>query len=131
MDYQVLRDEIDTDPLTRGYSGMTNLEIADDINLEIRSIPRDTMSSSEVFNSIDSGEFDVLSADDQQEVWNILHLGELNPFGLEATRFIAIFGGGSNTITTLAASRNMSVSRGTEIGIGHVREGDVEKAKAL
>ncbi len=30
---QILKTEIDTDPLTRGYAGMTDLQIADDMNL--------------------------------------------------------------------------------------------------
>ena len=37
-DLQALKTEINTDPLTRGYSGMTDLQIADDLNDEYRPV---------------------------------------------------------------------------------------------
>lgn len=114
----VLSDELTNDPLVRGYSGMTDQEAADDFNTAYRSRNRATMTASEVANAIDSTEFTALSAGDTQEIWNWLHLGELNPFGIEATRFIAIFGGGSATITSLQADRVESISRAQELGLG-------------
>ena len=36
MDYQALATELSIDPLTRGYSGMTDLQAADDLNTEYR-----------------------------------------------------------------------------------------------
>lgn len=131
MDYQVLRDELDTDPNTRGYSGMTDVEAADDMNLEYESENRELMRATEVYNAIDSAEYNNLTVDEKQEVRDILSLGEVNPFGREASRFLAIFGAGSNTVTQLASDRTFPVSRGTKIGWGHVRAGDIGKARAL
>jgi len=115
-----LASEIADDPLGRGYSSMSEQEIADDMNTVYRQRPRDTMTSSEVANAIDPAEFIGLTNAQEQEIWNWLHLGVLNPFGIEATRFTAIFGGGSTTITALQAMRQESISRATELGLGVV-----------
>jgi hypothetical protein len=36
MSAQIIKTEIDIDPLTRGYSGMSDREIADDMNTKYR-----------------------------------------------------------------------------------------------
>ncbi len=36
MDIPALKNEIDTDPLARGYAGMTDIQVADDMNLSNR-----------------------------------------------------------------------------------------------
>ena len=82
----------------------------------------------EIF-SIDSSEYVALDASQKEEVWNILHLGEINPFGFEATRFTAIFGGGSVTISSLASLRITAVSRAGELGLGFVFAGHVQNAR--
>jgi hypothetical protein len=133
MTAQIIKTEIDTDPLTRGYSGMTDQEIADDMNTEYRERNRTSMTSSEVYNMIDQTEWaGIVDPADKQEIWDILHLGDnLNPFGREADRFNAIFGGGSTTITDLVAARKESISRATELGLSFVKEGHVTEAKLL
>lgn len=131
MDYLVLFNEINTDPLGRGYSGMSDAEVADDLNIFYRTRDRDVMTASEVYNAININEYLLLTADQQQEVWNILHMSNLNPFGLEATRFIAIFGASSNTIINLAGVRVYTITRAQELGLGEIYEGYVTKARAL
>ncbi len=112
-----LRDELLTDPLSRGYSTMTDQEAADDLNTAYRTRDRTSMSASEVYNAVDQTNWVALTAVDQAEIWNILHLGEVNPFGREASRFVAIFGGGSVTITALQAARVESITRAQELGL--------------
>lgn len=129
-DYAVLKNEIATDPLTRGYSGMTNAQIAASLNTANRTRNRTSMTASEVLNAISVTEFNVLTAANKQLVWDLVHLGTLNPFGVEATLFTNIFGGGSTTISTLAGLRSQSISRATELGLGVVSEGLVAEAKA-
>ena len=88
------------------------------------------LSGSAVFNAIDKGEFNALVAADKQLVWDILHLGTIDPFGLEATLFTDIFGGGgSNTIISLGVIRKTSISRAVELGLGVIKVGWVEKAR--
>jgi hypothetical protein len=118
MTSQALHDEVVGDPLGRGYSGMTNQEVADDMNTVYRTRNRATMTASEVFNSIDKAEYNAIPVpENKQMVWDILHLGDVNPFGLEADLFVDVFGGGSNTITALQAARVESISRATELGV--------------
>jgi hypothetical protein len=133
MSAQIIKTEIDIDPLTRGYSGMSDREIADDMNTKYRERNRTSMTASEIYNQIDQTDWAALTALplQQQEIWDILHLGELNPFGREADRFNAIFGGGSDTIIALNAARKESISRATELGLSFVKEGHVTEAKLL
>lgn len=131
-DLNILNTEVDTDPLGRNYAGMTDQQVADDLNDDtLRSRNRTAMTPTEVYQNIDQTEWAALSAGDQQEIWDILHLGDpLDPFGREASRFSTIFGGGSATITALQAARVESVSRATELGIGFVRAGNVQYVRA-
>ena len=132
MNYQLLRDEIDTDPLARGYSGMDSQQIADDINIIYRERNRERMSPTEVFNTIVIADWTALTADEQRNIWDILHMGgDLDPFGNEAIMFTSTFGAGSDTIIALADARIEDISRGTEIGVGPIRESDVNKALAI
>jgi hypothetical protein len=61
-------------------------------------------------------------------VWNILHLGNINPFGIEADLMQDIFGA-STTITALQAARKENISRAEELGLGVVGAGQVEEAR--
>lgn len=128
---QILKDEINTDPLARGYSGMSNSQISDDINTEYRDLNRKTMMSHEVFNAIVKAEYNALADADKAMVWNILHMGEINPFGLESDIFTDIFGTGSQTITNLKNLRKQIQSRAAELGLPILCEGFVIDAKAL
>jgi len=124
-----LKTEIDTDPLARGYSGMSDAAVAVDINTVYRTVNKDTMTGTEVLNAIVKSEFNALTAENKQLVWDLIHLGTLNPFGLEASLLTDAFGGGSSTITALAALRKTNVSRAEELGLGHVYEGHVQEAR--
>ncbi len=101
----------------------------DQLNLVNRTTNKDTMTASEVYNAINSTQWVALTDAARQEVWDILHFGEINPFGFEQTRFVAIFGGGSATINALAASRVNNVSRAVELGLGLIKVGYVEQAR--
>ena len=61
MDYQVLKDEIVNDPLIRGYSTMTDAEIADDLNTVYRERNRTTMTGSEIWAQTVASEYNALS----------------------------------------------------------------------
>ena len=126
---QRLKDEITNDPLTLSYSGMTDLDLTNSLNALTRSQNKTSMSASEIYNQIDETEWLALTDPQRQEIWDILHLGDVNPFGLEADRFLAIFGAGT-TISALNAARVTSISRAAEIGIGFASLGDVIAARA-
>jgi hypothetical protein len=71
MDYQALNTELTTDPLTRGYSGMTDQQAADDLNTVYRTRDRGSMLGDEIFAATDNAEFVGLS-DHKQQLWNPL-----------------------------------------------------------
>lgn len=132
MNYYVLRQELDNDPLTRGYSSMSDQEAANDLNTEYRTRNRVSMTPSEVYNCVVVSEWTALTDAQRAEIWDILHMGDpLNPFGLERDRFVTIFGGGSTTIANLASARAESISRAEELGLGILLASDVLKARAL
>ena len=113
----VLQAERTNDPLVLTYSGMDDAAFLASITGLTRTRNRDTMTGSEIYNSIDETEWLALTDIQRQEIWDILHLGaDLNPFGLEATRFIAIFGVGT-TLSALADLRTVSISRAAELGL--------------
>lgn len=132
-----LRTELAGDPLGRGYSGMSDQEATDDLNSiypapDTRTRNRTSMTASEVYNAVDQGEWAGLSTSQQDEIWNILHMGEVNPFGREAARFQAIFGAGA-TLTALKAARIESITRAQELpGVrSPVKVGHVQVARAV
>ena len=134
----IFKDEVTNDPVARGYNGpgtanpgpgpMTDQQVTDDMRTAYRTRSRETMTASEVANAIDITEFNALSAGDEEVIWNVLHLGELNPFGIEATIFTSKFGGGSDTIVALAAARVESITRAQELGV-RVGPGLVNEAR--
>ncbi len=99
------------------------------LNAVNRVLNKSSMTASEVYNAINVTEWLVLTDAQRQEVWDILHLGTINPFGLEETRFVSIFGGGASTITALAAARKTDVSRAVELGLGVIGSNHVELAR--
>lgn len=101
---------------------------AGELNAVNRTTNKTSMTGSEVMQAVVKADFVALSAGDQQQVWNILHLGTLDPFGIEADLLADIFVG-SDTVAALAAARVNNVSRAVELGIGLVGANHVELAR--
>ena len=130
MDLVKLKAELDADPLSRGYSGMSDVEAATSLNDTVdRNVNKATMTASEVLNAVVPAEFNALTEAEQTRIWSLLGIGTLNPFGVEATLLTAAFGAGSATIVALAGLRKDTVSRATELGLGFVAPGHVENAR--
>ena len=130
MNYYVLNQELINDPLVRGYSGMSDQEAADDLNIENRDRNVLSMSGSEVLQNVDATEYSVLTDGQKQVFWGLLGIAILDPWGVEADVMQDIFGA-STTITNLQAARVETVSRSVELGLGLIRESDIEKARAI
>ncbi len=133
MDYNVLKAEIAGDPEGLGYSGMTDQQVADSLNIVNRERNRTSMTGTEILNQVDAAEWAGLTDVQQRTVWDIVHLGEVNPFGIEAALLTDVFTAESTTITALKAARTIAVSRATEIGLGvsTVYAGHVQNARAM
>jgi hypothetical protein len=123
-----IENEITIDPLARGYAAMTNLEVLQDMSIKNRVRNKTSLTGSEVLNAIPKADLFALPTVELQRMWNVVHLGNVNPFGIEADILIDIFGAGSATITTLAAIRKEIVSRAVELGI-ILKKGYIEQAR--
>ena len=123
--YAAIADEINADPLARGYAAMSDQEVADSMNAVDRVRTLERLDQASVYNNIDVGEYTGLSNANKTEVWNIVQVGGaeglwVRPGDTARTRLIAIFGGGSATITALGALLDQPISRAEEIGLGEV-----------
>jgi hypothetical protein len=136
MDYQALNTLIKTHPT---WQTEDIYVLTDWVNEEVISADKDTLPSGEVFATIlqNSSEFTALTDADKQMVRDILyvHSGEGIPTapGTPArTALVNIFGGGSATITALAAAISYQISRAEDVGIiGVIRVSDVDYARSL
>jgi len=132
VDYQALWIEINTDPLSRGYAGMTDAQIAIDLNTVYRTRTRDTLSSAEIYEQIVVAEFQAKTDAQKVYVRDILGLGgdvRVGPDSKARQVMVAIFGAGSETIANLAVMLQEDVSRAAELGFGRVSGQDVETAR--
>jgi hypothetical protein len=134
---QAIKDELDTDPLGRGYSGMTAVQAADNMNdvdsPNTRTRVKSSVSGAGAFQVTDSTEFDALTEGERAEWLSLCAITDVDPANGTPAVGVAtrLFGGGSNTVIALNAFRDEIVSRGQELGFGTVVSGDIENARAL
>lgn len=129
MDIDALKAELLTGHPDTGAYDADDAVAAGQLNAVNRTRNKPSLTGSEVLNAVDKTEFNALVAASKQLVWDILHLGELNPFGVEADLMTDMFGGGSTTIAALVVLRVEDVSRAVEIGLGVVKVGHVQMAR--
>ena len=116
-----LKDELLTDPLVRGYSGMTDPAAADDLNLiypvSPRTRNRTSMSGDQVFQSIESQAiWDGLTANQRLEFLSLCGRDLIDPFGAANVDLVkSIFGDASATVAALATARVENISRAQEL----------------
>ena len=130
---QALKTELTTDPLGRGYAGMTNTQVVTSLRTANRTVERRSVSGSQIYNAIVPSEFSALLATQQQLVRDVFGLGDTidvrTGTNVRAV-MLAAFGAGTTTRANLIALVQETVSRAAEIGLGDVREGDVARARA-
>lgn len=112
-----LATELISDSLARGYSIMTDLEAADDLNTSYRSRNRTSMTGDEVFQSIESQTiWDGLTANQRLEFLALCGRDILDPFGAANVDLVkSIFGPTSDTVTALNVARVESITRAQEL----------------
>ena len=126
-----LKQEIDNDPLGRGYAGMTDQQVAASLNASDRNVNKSLMEATEVLNAVDVTEWGALLPTQQDLFLKLLAIGRLNPFGVEATLVRNIFGAGSATVAALAVARVETMTRARELGLEEpVRPGHVAEARS-
>lgn len=129
-DSNALRNEIVNDPLGRGYSGMTDEQVLTSLTTADRPKNKERMTGEEISEAIVKSEYDALSDAAKDRVIAYVNLRSIDPFGFAQTVFLDIFGGGSQTITNLAAVRVDQVTRASQIGWNSINIGDVKAARA-
>src|SRR3972149_2176784 len=107
FDKLILREEIETDPLGRGYSTMTNQQVADDMNAGTRIRIRARIPSVEVIEATLASEYAGLTAGEKQRYQTFISAGEINPAGANTiAAFSTMFPAGTTTRANLIAARN-------------------------
>ncbi|MFQ5622427.1 MAG: hypothetical protein ACE5FS_03425 [Paracoccaceae bacterium] len=132
MNYAKLKAEVTTDPLGRGYSAMTDAEVATSLNVADRQRAREQMSGDEVFQQTDGTEFAGLT-DTKRQLWVAFCARDgIDPRAPANRNFVKfIFGAGAKTVSTLEAARMETVSRANELGAGVIKPGDINHARSL
>ncbi len=130
MNYDALIAELDTDPLVRGYATMTDEEAAADLHTAYRKTDRQTMTGSQVLNAIVASEYNDLTEAQRGELWQLLGLGTLNPFGREADVIARLFGSASDTVAALQSARKRSITRAVELKLHGLKAGHIRRARA-
>lgn len=135
---QTLKDEITNDPDTRGYAGMTDAEIADD--LRILRVANDREVSLAEFMSVIRP--DAWPASNQSDDWNFLNiLTRMDPIPLNVQTVRNRLTGPAEGVWPTAASDPTradlialsaeTIARYQELGLPRVRTANVTEAKAL
>lgn len=121
MDYQLLKTEIDTDPLAVGYAGMTDQQVADSLNAADSAYTYDipTFTGRQVKEAFagNSGEWAALTEGNKQIILSLCARDDLNPHGVDAAIFQEAAAGATNTLAALNAARTVNVSRAVELNI--------------
>jgi hypothetical protein len=131
MDIQALRTELDAGHPDTGAYNADSLLAAGELNAVIRTRNRSSLSGDAMFAATNASEWTALT-DHQQNLW-VAFTGKesIDPFGSANVALVtSLFGGGSATLTALAALRKEDVSRAVELGLGTITPGDVEIARA-
>jgi len=132
MDYKVLRAELTNDPLARGYSGMTDKQVADSLNAIDRDQAVQSIGGQELFEAVVLAEYGALSASEMTLLNAFIDMGTIQVNGTNTKAVLLnMFGVGTTTRNNLAALQTTQISRATELGIGVVKEGKVGIARSV
>ncbi len=114
----IIRTELDLDPLTRGYAAMSDSEVCDDLCTEyITSWV--SVSASDVFEAITASGWDSLDASGRADVDSVLSMGDgidLSPGSNARALLETAFAGNAATLTALKSAARRTISRAAELG---------------
>lgn len=131
MDYAILKAELTNDPLTRGYAGMTDHQVADSLNVVNRTLPNDTIPAYIFYDNMLLSEYVALSADNKQLLGMLFSMGTMSiKAGQTRNALLAMFPAGSTTRANLAPLQTRPVSRADELGLGFIYAGYINSARA-
>lgn len=126
----ILKAEIEADPLSRGYSGMTDLEVATELNIIYREVDVEFVTGQEIFEAVVPSEYNALTDKQINLLHAIMGLGSISVNGTNTrTALLSMFGSGTTTRSNLAVLQKRDVSRAEELGLPFVYEGHVQEAR--
>lgn len=131
MDLVALKSELTNDPLTRGYSAMSDEQASESLNKADRQPNRETLDSGLFVGSIVASDYAGLTADQRDRVRLLATppLLYVSPHIRQELR--DMFPPGSATRTNLRAVLMKQGSRAEELGLGRVNPSDVADARRL
>lgn len=134
----LLKVEIGSDPLARGYSGMSDSQVADSLNAQNRTRKLEYVAGWQIYEAVNETEFQALSTEAKKDtIREIYRLGDNIPVqaGRVKSNIMDLFGPGTTTRDNLVALAEPVASRAEELGIvgvGQLVEAvHVLKARAL
>lgn len=126
-----LRAELTIDPLSRGYSGMTDAEAAASLNAKNRTVPVETVTGQQIFEAVVPAHYVALSAEYKALFAVVVGMGTILVNGTNTKAALTtMFSGATATLAALAALQTEQVSRAVELGLGRVRTGYVQQARS-
>ena len=133
INYTALASELTTDPLSRGYSSMSDQVAANSLNTANRTVDRLFITSEELAGSIDLADWSGLT--NEQRIYMTMLTGSGAPIRTVAgsqtrTNLLALFGAGTTTRANLLPLLTHTISRAAELGFDPIGAGDVAKARA-
>lgn len=135
MDYPVLKNELQLDPVSLGYSALTDTQAAAKLNAVDtgRTLNRTAVPAQEVFNAIDDGAWPTAGSLSESKLRTVLGMPAVDASNTNTRGiFGAVFpntGATAATRTRLLAIGTQTVSRAQELGLGPVLVSDVTKAR--
>ena len=132
MDYTALKAELDAGHPDTGAYDADNQIAADQINAVNRTVNRSPVTGDEMYNVTDSAEFDALT-DAKKDRWVMFTRSTVIDLqaGPNQAMVNHIFGNPSASRTAMIALSTETVSRATELGLGFVKAGHVQDARAI
>ena len=128
----ILKTELATDPLARGYAVMTSQQAADSLNTANRPVERSIVAAHEVFEAVLPSEWASLSTAEKTRFQSVIGMGDVNLKGTNTRAALAaMFAAGTTTRANLIALQaGDPISRAQELGLGWITAGCVERARA-
>ena len=121
-----LCDEIEIDPLGRGYAGMSVEQISADLQTSYRTRWKACVDGNLLRDQITGSDWDGIPTDTLRDRLIAVLVGCVNPQGFARTRVIEILGSGAS-LSNMAAIAQDSITRAEDIGVSDVRPGVIQE----
>ena len=117
---EIVRIELDADPLDRGYDTMSDVQVDADLH-ELYCETWDLVSASDILEAIVPAAWQALTADERADVDSVLSMGtaiDFSPGSRARVLVTTAFAGSAPTLNNLLVLGRRMISRAEEIGCG-------------